>query len=89
MAVRGYVELRGQGTGTITTIEQDRDTGSLEASNLDVEDVELTVALTEPFDSRPIDRVPVDELQRLMERATTGSRSGPRHGTSAATIPSP
>ncbi len=72
MAVRGYVELRGQGTGTITTIEQDRDTGSLEASNLDVEDVELTVALTEPFDSRPIDRVPVDELQRLMEESHDG-----------------
>lgn len=87
--VRGHVELRGEGTGTITTSEDDGDSGTLEASNLDVRDVELTVMLTEPFDSRPIDRVPLNELRQLMEKHDDHSvRSETRYecGTDTLTV---
>ena len=63
--VRGFVELRGEATGTVSTTAHSGNSGTIKADDVDWGDVELTVALTEPFSSRPFDRTRVDELRQL------------------------
>lgn len=65
--VEGYVEYRGEATGTVTTTEETEQTGTLEAEDVNWEDVQVTVVLTEPFDSRPLNQVPVEDLRQLAE----------------------
>jgi hypothetical protein len=64
-AVRGFVELRGEATGTVSTTALSGNSGTIKAEDVDWGDVELTVALTEPFSSRPFDRARVGKLRQL------------------------
>lgn len=70
--VSGYVELRGEANGTIRTVGDRDGAGRLEVSELGRQDVEVTVALTEPITSRPLDRVPLSDLQELAARHGDG-----------------
>jgi len=63
----GFVELRGTATGTVRTDDADG-SGGLEVAQVTRQDVEVTVVLTEPVNSRPLDRVPLSDLQQLAER---------------------
>jgi hypothetical protein len=63
--VRGSVEFRGEATGTVSTAENNGNSGTMEAADVDWKNVDVTVALTEPFDSRPVDRVSLDRLRQL------------------------
>lgn len=65
--VSGFVELRGGATGTLRTDDADG-SGSLDVARVARQDVELTVVLTEPINSRPLDRVPLSDLQQLAEK---------------------
>ena len=65
--VQGFVEFRGEATGTVSTTEHSENSGTIKAEDVNWGDVELTVALTEPFSSRPLDRVRVDELRQLAQ----------------------
>ncbi len=67
VTVRGAVELSGEATGTVSTTEDDSNSGTIDAADISSEDVELTVELTDPFASRPVDGVPVDELRQLAQ----------------------
>lgn len=84
--VRGHLELRGEATGTLATNETDEDSGNLDILELNSEDVELTVVLTEPFDSRPIDRVPLDELRQLTEKHAEPMRAQSTYECGAGTL---
>src|SRR5262245_8821480 len=68
ITVRGLAELHGQATATVSTNENDSNSGTIEAADVNSVDVELTVVLTEPFASRPVDGVPVDKLRQLAHK---------------------
>lgn len=63
----GYIEYRGAATGTVSTTDETDETGTLTPSDVDWEDVEATVVLTEPFASRPMDRAPLEDLQQMAD----------------------
>ena len=65
MTVRGFAELHGEASATVSTTQNDNNSGTIEAADVDSTDVELTVVLTKPFASRPVDGVPVDKLRQL------------------------
>ncbi len=67
ITVSGFVEFRGEATSTVSTSEDDSNSGTMNSADVSSEDVELTVVLTEPFASRPVDGVPVDELRQLAQ----------------------
>jgi hypothetical protein len=74
-SVRGYVELHGEATGTVHTTETDENFGTIEANDVNWNDVTLTVVLTEPFDSRPLDGVPVNNLHQLAQKKAHAERA--------------
>jgi hypothetical protein len=66
--VQGFVELSGEATGTVSTTEHSENSGIIKAQDVNWGDVELTVALTQPFSSRPVDHVRVDQLGQLAQK---------------------
>ena len=63
--VQGFVELSGQATGTVTTTENSGSTGTISAHDVNWGNVQLTVSLSQPISSTPVDHVPVTQLQQL------------------------